>query len=70
MDKLGTFLRDFRDDESGVVTVEWVAIAGIFVVVAALVFIQIGEQVNVILGNVLANITEIAEWDAEADPNL
>jgi Flp pilus assembly pilin Flp len=59
MDKLRTFIRDLRDDESGVVTVEWVAIAGIFVVLAVTTFLLIGDQVNMILDAVLGQMETI-----------
>lgn len=50
--KLRTFGTRFARDEQGVVTVEWVAIAGIFVVLSVVTFLAIGDKVSTILGAV------------------
>ena len=49
MNKLARFGQRFRKDEKGVVTVEWVAIAGIFVVTAVATFLLIGDKVNTVI---------------------
>lgn len=56
---LRQFGRRFRKDEQGVVTVEWVAIAGIFVVTAVATFLLIGDEVNTILDAVQNQLTTI-----------
>ena len=52
-------------DEEGVVTVEWAAIAGIFVVVAVATFLLIGDKVSTIIGAVDTQMTSIT-----TDPNF
>lgn len=61
---LRQFGRRFRKDEQGVVTVEWVAIAGIFVVTAVATFLLIGDEVNVILDAVQNQLTTITSDSA------
>jgi Flp pilus assembly pilin Flp len=50
--KLSAFGKRVVRDEQGVVTVEWAAIAGIFVVVAVATFLLIGDKVSTIIGAV------------------
>jgi Flp pilus assembly pilin Flp len=49
IEKLRAFGKRFARDEQGVVTVEWVAIAGIFVVLSVVTFLAIGGKVSQIL---------------------
>lgn len=56
--------RGFRKDEKGVVMVEWVALAGVFVAVLIATFLLIGDKANVVvdavdtqLGTITADIT-------------
>lgn len=48
-DKTRKFATRFVKDDNGVVTVEWVAIAGIFVVTAVATFLLIGDKVGTII---------------------
>lgn len=57
--KVRRFARLFANDEQGVVTVEWVAIAGIFVMTAVATFLLIGDEVNLVLNEVLNQMEEI-----------
>ena len=47
--KLRALGERFARDDKGVVTVEWAAIAGIFVVVAVATFLLIGDKVSTII---------------------
>ena len=63
--KLRSSVRRFARDEKGVVTVEWVAIAGIFVVTAVVTFLLIGDEVNTIITAVKDQMITIT-----SDPNF
>lgn len=57
-------VRGLRKDDKGIVMVEWVALAGIFVVILVATFLLIGQKANVVveavdtqLGQITAQIT-------------
>jgi Flp pilus assembly pilin Flp len=59
--KLSTCLRRFVDDESGAVTVDWVALtAGIVVVGLAIVWYIMDQGVDVLGGKIVTSLTSPA----------
>jgi Flp pilus assembly pilin Flp len=51
--------RRFKDDEQGVVMVEWVALAGIFVAILVVTFLAIGDKANVVVETVDGQLGQI-----------
>ena len=49
-------LRLFLTDESGTETVEWAIVAGLLIAGAALVFTNIGDRVEQLIGQVLTEL--------------
>ena len=56
LNKFGASIRSFVKNEDGVVMVEWVALAGIFVAVLITLFISIGSSANTIVTKVDTNL--------------
>jgi len=59
LDKARSASRRFRKNEDGVVMVEWVALAGIFVAILVVTFLLIGEKANVVVETVDSQLGQI-----------
>ena len=59
LDKARFAVRRFRKNEDGVVMVEWVALAGIFVAILVLTFLAIGDKAEVVVDTVDTQLGQI-----------